>query len=208
MAVVLALAVAGGLAAAGLFLVDDTDPSSTEASAEPDDSATTVPDPTSTTGSTSTSTTGPLVVQPSDEESENGDEAGSESDGEEPSDAPTDGMPVASVESPDEDAVIDSDLIITGVVDNADGVSHVEMTIRNLGTSRFWTPDDGPTLTDEPFRVEVSPDDEGDPNRVRFGSIVPAIDLEAGEYLIQVWAVTNDDDQEQGEPVSRRFVFS
>jgi len=191
------LVLAGGGAAAGLAVLGDglptisaTEPDAPDITTAGAPTSTIQARPTSTTEPTSTS--GPLVVQPPEDGEDTGDDPGQ--------------LPWTALESPDEDAIVDGDLVIAGVANCDNGISHVEVTIRNLATSRFWTPDDGTTLSDDPFRVEVAFPDDNDRTSARFEAVVADTDLEPGEYLIQIWA-KGMEDESPAEPATRRITI-
>ncbi len=200
------LAIAAGGAAAGLGFLGDSLPliSATEpaASDATSDTPTSTIQPTSTTEPTSTS--GPLVVKPPEGDEDDTDGQGAE--GDQTDDGEPGQLPWTAMESPDEDAIVDGDLVIAGVANCDNGISHVEVTIRNLATNRFWTPDDGTIVSDEPFRVEVVFADGDDRTTGRFEAIVADTDLDPGEYLIQIWA-KGMDDEGPAEPATRQITI-
>lgn len=196
------LVIGAGAMAALVYFGDELPSIATDGSdATTANGATSTVQPRSASTTESTSTTGPLVVQPPDEDDATGEQG---TEGGEPGEGEPGQLPWTAIELPGEDAIVEGDLVITGVASHQHGIGHVEITIRNLATDRFWTPDDGSTLSDEPFRVDVVYEDGSDQTSARFETVVADTDLEPGEYLIRIWA-RGLDDTNPAEPASRRI---
>ena len=97
--------------------------------------------------------------------------------------------PMADVETPVDGAVVDGDLDITGSAMFPDGVGSVEIAVTNLETEGHWDPDSGgfqPTLLR--FKLPI----KGDAHHGAWRYSIPGDQLEAGLYLIRVWAMGAD----------------
>ncbi|MEM9562888.1 MAG: serine/threonine-protein kinase [Actinomycetota bacterium] len=167
-----------GLTALDLGLADDTEATETA----PSTTEVTVAGTASTEAPTST---GPLVVQAPGEDG---------------------ALPYAAIDEPMEGDVVDGDLVITGGVFHDGGVERVELTVLHLGTDTYWTPDDPAAREAERFDAELSITDD-DPTSGTYRIELPDADLEAGDYLIQVWA-RGPDGESPAEPTSRQITIS
>ena len=97
--------------------------------------------------------------------------------------------PMADVDTPVDGAVVDGDLDITGSAMFPDGVGSVEIAVTNLETEGHWDPNSGefqPTLLR--FKLPI----KGDAHHGAWRYSIPGDQLEAGLYLIRVWAMGAD----------------
>jgi hypothetical protein len=164
-----AVAVLLTLAALGGSPLSDDGESDAQGSTGP--TATTDPSTGRTTAPVddeATSSTGPLVVETSDA--------------------------WAALVSPMERAVVADDLVIAGDAHHDLELTAVVVTVHNTTTGRFWHPDGGLGVNREPFAVDLIGGERGDGRTGQFEVVIPADDLETGEYVIRIWTRGPADD--------------
>lgn len=104
--------------------------------------------------------------------------------------------PRAILNSPTDGAVINTDLLAAGLATYDDGLAHVELTIHLAGTNQYWHDGVGLSAGFVRFPVPISP---AGGTQVSWSYVVPAGELEPGEYVVRAWARGIDGN---GDPVS------